>query len=191
MLEALNSGEKAPWYRGKLMVIGEGRAGKTATIRSLLKQKFIANLESTVGVDTSETQTGGNESWRTLSTKGYTDTFIKMVIANPDKVRALKETSSTEVLKSTGAGTSGETEEKEEKEEKNEDAETQQTGQQVKPKNEAVKKEVFENVYEKETNRLAKGVTLRDAIKISIWDYGKCKTSTSLQAHFERLTRPC
>ena len=41
---------KAPYSRSKLMVVGEGRAGKTCTIRSLLRQEF-REQDSTLGFD--------------------------------------------------------------------------------------------------------------------------------------------
>lgn len=177
MLEALKSGEKAPWYRGKLMVIGEGRAGKTATVRSLLKKKFDANLESTIGVDTSETQAGGNESWRPLATQGFTQTFIKMIIANPQKVKALVSAQSTKKQEnsSTESGSVNEAQEEKLEEESTHEAvveggvDTETQGKQ------RVQVAEFERLYEQETNKLVKGVTLRNAIKISIWDYGKLR----------------
>lgn len=42
---------KAEFGRSKLMVVGEGRAGKTSTIRSLMKKPFSQDQASTQGVD--------------------------------------------------------------------------------------------------------------------------------------------
>ena len=48
----------APWMRSKLMVIGQGRAGKTATIRSLTCEEFDPNLASTLGASLTQTKAG-------------------------------------------------------------------------------------------------------------------------------------
>ena len=48
------TGDKAPWGRAKLIVVGQGRAGKTSTIRRLLGQGFNANEASTLGVQTEQ-----------------------------------------------------------------------------------------------------------------------------------------
>jgi hypothetical protein len=48
------------WLRGKVMFVGEGRAGKTATMRSLLRLPFDPALGSTVGATTNNVcQVGG------------------------------------------------------------------------------------------------------------------------------------
>mmetsp|Transcript_14495 Transcript_14495/g.16931 ORF Transcript_14495/g.16931 Transcript_14495/m.16931 type:complete len:909 (+) Transcript_14495:324-3050(+) len=59
---AVNGGSMAPWGRSKLMVIGQGRVGKTATIRSLLGEKFEFTLPSTVGASVTQTHTRINSS---------------------------------------------------------------------------------------------------------------------------------
>lgn len=46
----------APWMRAKLMVVGQGRAGKTATIRSLTCEDFDPKLKSTLGASVSQTK---------------------------------------------------------------------------------------------------------------------------------------
>ena len=48
-IKALSEEQSGQWRRSKLMIIGQGRAGKSATVRSLLGQPFDENLESTVG----------------------------------------------------------------------------------------------------------------------------------------------
>lgn len=54
---------KAAWNRSKLMVIGEGKAGKTATVRSLLNKTFDEEWKSTVGVELSRSTTGKINAW--------------------------------------------------------------------------------------------------------------------------------
>lgn len=53
-IKALTEDQNGPWRRSKLMVIGQGRAGKSATVRSLLGQTFEPNLPSTVGAHVSQ-----------------------------------------------------------------------------------------------------------------------------------------
>jgi len=47
--EMLEYGDVGPWNRSKLMLVGQGRAGKSATVRSLLGERFLSTLDSTVG----------------------------------------------------------------------------------------------------------------------------------------------
>ena len=51
MLQALQDGS-VQWMQSKLMFVGEGRAGKTCTLRALLSKPFL-DTESTVGLDLS------------------------------------------------------------------------------------------------------------------------------------------
>ena len=52
----------APFMRAKLSVVGEGRAGKTTTIRALLGRGFDAHEQSTVGAATSECEIDRTET---------------------------------------------------------------------------------------------------------------------------------
>eukprot|EP00924_Labyrinthula_sp_SR-Ha-C_P015662 snap_masked-scaffold_4-processed-gene-6.22-mRNA-1 protein AED:0.45 eAED:0.47 QI:0/-1/0/1/-1/1/1/0/1048 len=62
--EALEKDEKGKWLRSKIMIVGEGRAGKTATVRSLLGLDFDENLESTIGAEVKQSQSySGNNRW--------------------------------------------------------------------------------------------------------------------------------
>ena len=47
--QAIEMGGCTPWRRAKLMVVGQGRAGKSSTIDSLRGRKFEPRKESTVG----------------------------------------------------------------------------------------------------------------------------------------------
>ena len=51
---AAAAGDRAPWGRAKLMVVGQGRAGKTSTVRRLLNQGFNEKEASTLGVQTEQ-----------------------------------------------------------------------------------------------------------------------------------------
>lgn len=75
--EAKNSLDTTgPWHRCKLMVIGEGMVGKTATVRSLVGEKFIEAWESTVGVSLVSSKTS---TWQNIPTRveygGYIQAF--------------------------------------------------------------------------------------------------------------------
>lgn len=48
--KAAKAGDRAPWGRAKLMIVGQGRAGKTSTVRRLLNQGFDPQEASTLGV---------------------------------------------------------------------------------------------------------------------------------------------
>ena len=57
MRQALTPGavlDFVPWRRSKLMIVGRGEAGKSATLASLLGKAFQEDRESTVGAATSE-----------------------------------------------------------------------------------------------------------------------------------------
>mmetsp|Transcript_9115 Transcript_9115/g.10493 ORF Transcript_9115/g.10493 Transcript_9115/m.10493 type:complete len:956 (+) Transcript_9115:224-3091(+) len=57
--DSLQAGSSCRWGRSKLMVIGQGGAGKTSTVRALLGQTFNPNWDSTVGADLKKTDTSG------------------------------------------------------------------------------------------------------------------------------------
>mmetsp|Transcript_4362 Transcript_4362/g.5780 ORF Transcript_4362/g.5780 Transcript_4362/m.5780 type:complete len:955 (+) Transcript_4362:52-2916(+) len=72
--EALNSEESATWNRSRLMFVGQGKAGKTATVRSLLGQPFVADWDSTIGADISEVKsTREKGEWRKDSLNSESD----------------------------------------------------------------------------------------------------------------------
>lgn len=52
-LQAIENGDSCPWGRAKLMVIGQGRVGKTSTIKTLTNQAFDFHEKSTIGANTS------------------------------------------------------------------------------------------------------------------------------------------
>jgi septin family protein len=49
MKDALTQGKKE-WRRSKIMIVGEGRAGKTALANSILGRSY-ENLDSTIGIN--------------------------------------------------------------------------------------------------------------------------------------------
>src|ERR1700761_1782067 len=74
----LKTGGSGPLSRGKLMMTGPGRAGKSATVRSLLGKSFNPNLESTIGADASQTcSVDRNENVVNWNEKEKTSTFAE------------------------------------------------------------------------------------------------------------------
>ena len=76
--EALEQDGGESWSRSKLMLVGEGRAGKTSVLRSLMGKEFRIDERSTIGAETDEcivdttdvtTTFGTKNSWRELSTR--------------------------------------------------------------------------------------------------------------------------
>jgi len=66
--------ERVRWKRSKLMFVGQGRAGKTATVRSLLGKEFNEEWDSTVGADINTVKNLHERSeWRkdSSSTAGF------------------------------------------------------------------------------------------------------------------------
>lgn len=77
-----------PWYRTKLMVVGQGRSGKSATIRSLLNRSFDPTLASTVGIALTETLAARSSGWVEQNTddiSSFTAAFAAAAIATRPK----------------------------------------------------------------------------------------------------------
>ena len=88
----IKEGKGATLNRAKIMTAGQGRNGKSATIRSLTGQDFNPKLESTIGADTTKNdcqvnQTEINGKWKLLSDDEKKD------IAAKHQARTLKEES--------------------------------------------------------------------------------------------------
>eukprot|EP00931_Biecheleriopsis_adriatica_P061133 TRINITY_DN3674_c0_g1_i2.p1 TRINITY_DN3674_c0_g1~~TRINITY_DN3674_c0_g1_i2.p1 ORF type:complete len:1121 (+),score=202.71 TRINITY_DN3674_c0_g1_i2:124-3486(+) len=50
--QALGADTSLPWRRGRLVLLGQGRAGKTSTVRSLTGRPFNSDEASTLGLET-------------------------------------------------------------------------------------------------------------------------------------------
>lgn len=63
--DKLDNSKLCRWGRAKLMVIGQGGAGKTSTVRCLLGQEFVAQHDSTIGASLNKTDT---KNWQQKDT---------------------------------------------------------------------------------------------------------------------------
>lgn len=72
---------KAPWRRSRLMVIGEGNVGKTATVRSLLFKEFDPEWKSTIGVTTTETKISDKASWKETEKTHFLSSLVNTIAA--------------------------------------------------------------------------------------------------------------
>ena len=73
----MKSSSKAGWHRSKVMVVGQGRAGKTATVNSLQGKTFDANWDSTIGINQTEVVANQNDRWRPAKKTEKGDNALK------------------------------------------------------------------------------------------------------------------
>eukprot|EP00511_Aplanochytrium_stocchinoi_P011647 CAMPEP_0204868064 /NCGR_PEP_ID=MMETSP1348-20121228/25493_1 /ASSEMBLY_ACC=CAM_ASM_000700 /TAXON_ID=215587 /ORGANISM="Aplanochytrium stocchinoi, Strain GSBS06" /LENGTH=718 /DNA_ID=CAMNT_0052020853 /DNA_START=526 /DNA_END=2682 /DNA_ORIENTATION=+ len=101
-LETLDSDSKASWNRSRLMFIGQGRAGKSATVRSLLGQPFSEESDSTIGADVSET-IATNSIWKkTREPEDFASPFAaRIMLEKMAKEKALVKRNNTHPFRST------------------------------------------------------------------------------------------
>merc|ERR1719174_3107818 len=112
-LEVQKSERSILWRRARLLVVGEGRAGKTALVRALRNLPF-KHTESTAGVSTSTLDTTDFLNWADMDGTAYEQALCRMVAklvlaqdelqkvldATPDDEAALREA----LKKATDAG---------------------------------------------------------------------------------------
>eukprot|EP00924_Labyrinthula_sp_SR-Ha-C_P010865 snap_masked-scaffold_47-processed-gene-0.10-mRNA-1 protein AED:0.40 eAED:0.42 QI:0/-1/0/1/-1/1/1/0/1107 len=69
MLKKMKGDATGKWNKSKLMFVGQGRAGKTSTVRRVLGQPFDAEEKSTIGASYTQIQTTttAESKWLTLS----------------------------------------------------------------------------------------------------------------------------
>ena len=73
----LKSEQTIRWSRVQLVVVGQGRAGKTAMTRSLQNQTF-EDTASTAGVDTATVETTALHDWKQMDAS-HTDKVTLLV----------------------------------------------------------------------------------------------------------------
>jgi len=61
--DTIKESVEASWNRARVMLVGQGKAGKSATVRSLLGLSFNPQWDSTIGADVSETEARKNGRW--------------------------------------------------------------------------------------------------------------------------------
>ena len=72
--KAMQAGRKVKVYRGRIMLLGQDRAGKTSLRRSLLSLPFDPKEESTVGVEFDEV-----ENWMPVERKKGEDKIARFI----------------------------------------------------------------------------------------------------------------
>jgi len=87
LLDVLNSDTKAPLNRSRVMFVGQGRAGKSATVRSLSLEGFVSEWNSTAGVDIKELRTSENKYWEEpWCYRDFTTQFAARLVFTPNGV---------------------------------------------------------------------------------------------------------
>lgn len=74
--EAVSGNDKAPWRRAKLVLVGEGGAGKTAMLRSLTNERFNPEWESTLGITISEVASTNTNRWDETKDDEFLTSFV-------------------------------------------------------------------------------------------------------------------
>ena len=93
--EALNQANQVEWMQSKLMVVGEGRSGKTSTVRTLLGERLVKSLASTVGADLRHAQVRQDTHWNALSAEQRKNHALRAA-AQQANILGLKEEESVE-----------------------------------------------------------------------------------------------
>lgn len=86
------------WGRGKVMILGSSRAGKTATVRSLLNKRFKRDTRSTLGltITQADVSQGSHEGWK-LGPKGtYSSLYVHRNVASVVRNQNAVDLSSSE-----------------------------------------------------------------------------------------------
>lgn len=195
-LKRLNGTTRAPWKRSKLMVVGEGGAGKTATVRSLLHKKFDENWDSTVGV--AITETNAQNGWTADGKNGFAQTIAQRlaVLAQEEDREKQKEAKKRRDKKKNKKGgdapkitldddEEGSSDNKEEEETKEQVEEV--VVEKPKPKKQVtpiqsniedninldeISNEPLSTMYPFDATMVAKGRDEGEGVRMSIWDYG-------------------
>ena len=71
--KAMQTEKKVRWMQSKLMVVGEGRAGKTSTVRTLLGLGFSDAVESTIGAELTHVHTQQGGPWDSSKNEAVRD----------------------------------------------------------------------------------------------------------------------
>ena len=172
-MQALHGKEKTAWGRSKLMLIGEGMAGKSATVRSLLDQPFNPEWDSTIGVDITETRTT-KTAWVQDAQEDIAVEFIaKIALKRIDKGNA-KSTTSRKGSTATVFGKAKRLSQKAVEHIKSVRVKRPKSQTVVPGVEEELRKDLSFNVEtpDKLDKFFGKARTAEGHIRLSIWDYG-------------------
>ena len=171
---AIAKGAKTQWKRSKLLVVGEGRAGKSSTVHALLNRPFSPEWDSTLGIDITEAKSFGNGRW-----KSYVPQDFTRQLASNIAIEKLKRKSMNESIKKRNSVSNPqlnlvdvdqdrrgrdvvEDDDEEDEEEVKEKVLTQLHRPYVKGK----KRRIFDD------KKFNEAMLEYDSLMISIWDYG-------------------
>jgi len=106
---ALKYGDGVEWARGKTMIVGEGAAGKTSTVRSILGQQPVAEHLSTLGGEITNVSVADIRNFEVVEdTKDWKIATHRAAASRLDDIDALTRTATfrvslpRQVTKSTG-----------------------------------------------------------------------------------------
>eukprot|EP00053_Salpingoeca_punica_P001430 m.33334 g.33334 ORF g.33334 m.33334 type:complete len:1005 (+) comp11007_c0_seq5:360-3374(+) len=104
ILQSARTGEKQPFNRSKLVMVGEGAVGKTSTVRSLLGQQFVPDHISTQGAAVTDAKpiaaSADTLAWREIGREFLLNHYARTQ-------RQIGRRSAEEKRESTGAATDG------------------------------------------------------------------------------------
>ena len=207
----LKSSSKAGWQRSKLMVVGEGRAGKTATVNSLLGKTFDPKWDSTIGIQQTEV-VSQEDKWRPTKKTEKGDNALKFAARVAERlirkgsfheleeaVTQHKSTMSLDLDSAKGESKNGTTVHAEVKNPTNVEVvqatrEGQENQVEQSRENRAGSSNAQIAVEESEGTAefmkkykhdfIVKAQTRRDAVSVSVWDYGGQKVFYTLHHLF-------
>eukprot|EP00511_Aplanochytrium_stocchinoi_P011990 CAMPEP_0204877390 /NCGR_PEP_ID=MMETSP1348-20121228/48163_1 /ASSEMBLY_ACC=CAM_ASM_000700 /TAXON_ID=215587 /ORGANISM="Aplanochytrium stocchinoi, Strain GSBS06" /LENGTH=834 /DNA_ID=CAMNT_0052034247 /DNA_START=194 /DNA_END=2698 /DNA_ORIENTATION=+ len=152
-IDALSSDNVAPWRRYKLMIIGEARAGKTSTVRSLLQLPYREDWESTVGADLTQIETSASQTKWMESNSEHVEFTAKFAAQH-----ALKTLTRSKVKNSTLKSSIRRSVANRVRETQNTKGDTESSQEDF--------------VKQFDTKLLVKARSEKDNLIFSIWDYG-------------------
>ena len=177
-LQQLDSDKRVSWQRCRLMMVGQGRAGKTATLRALTNKRFDKEWKSTVGISMEECKTTTKGAWAGGSRGGFTsDVANRLMVEDITKQSNIvkgdaNEPEPTPKMKSS-VGTSASVELKQAAAKK-----TEKHALQVKDESESGKEETKEEEAGKEVMMLLDDSVFvetkenMDSIRLTVFDMG-------------------
>ena len=200
--EALNNAKKVEWMQSKLMVVGEGRSGKTSTVRTLLGEGLVKGLASTVGADLRHARVRQDTHWSALSAEQRKNHALKAAAQEANKLVPKEEESvefgemqSSESIKGEG--------ESEGEGEGSTKGEVQRVKEEIGGGKGNVERKVVKRLEEEEKEEEEDGVVEvaeiagefnldllstaeqdLDAVKFTIWDFGGQRVFYSLHHLF-------